>query len=106
MKLFCQASRAGDLSPQFFGQPRPRWPKSIEAVSEAIIALRHGFDKLSAYQTEGTQNGELASNVLRRRNVRAELHGLVWNFPAASAQSDCRNHRRKNDYVLHLQVPH
>jgi hypothetical protein len=80
-------------------------PKSIEAVSEAITALRHGFDKLSACQTGGTQKRRSASNLLRRGNIRAELHGLVWNFPAASAQSDCRNHRRENDSVLHLQSP-
>lgn len=60
----------------------------------------------SGYPREqGTLAQGSASNLLRRGNVRAELHGLVWNFPAASAQSDRRDNRRKNDSAFHLSSP-
>ena len=74
-------------------------------MSEAIIALRHGFDKLGVRATGGTSNSSLASGLLRDGNIRAELHGLVWNFPTASAKSNRRNNRRKNDSALHFQSP-
>jgi hypothetical protein len=49
MKQNWQASRHAGISPQF-SCAGAHGPRRIKAVSEAIIALRHGFDKLGAAQ--------------------------------------------------------
>jgi hypothetical protein len=64
---------------------------------------RYNDSALHGFLLLGLLRGRLAG-LLGDRQVGAELHGLMPNFPTASREGNSRNHRRDHDDVLDVHV--